>query len=242
MSVLNQNKAFAFIAVLLVLLFGALFVYVVQPLQEDRDAAAEQLARKKTELNALQQRAANEAKNESGVYVKLDQVRRQIPEEPYEELLLRDLRLLETTSGIQMKSLAFQTAEQPISSNKTENRTEIQSPRTGEEDVFRSVQSLASSPYAPYLYETTVATEFDGSYSRVRGLLEEAETMNRLWHVRNMTIKEKEPWKAVGIGHRDRAVTVKISFVAYSAPALLDFYKSPLEIDYRPPANQTMPF
>ncbi|XID92587.1 hypothetical protein ACF3MZ_29725 [Paenibacillaceae bacterium WGS1546] len=241
MSVLNQNKPFAFVAVFLVLLFGALFVYVVQPLREDRVAAEEQLSRKRTVLNALQQRAANEARNESGIYVKLDQVRRQIPEEPYEELLLRDLRLLETTSGIQMKSLAFQTAEQPISSNKTENRTDDQAEQTGESEI-RSFRSLASSSYAPYLYETTVATEFDGSYSRVRGLLEEAETMNRLWHVRNMTIKEKDPWKAVGIGHRDRAVTVKISFVVYSAPALLDFYKSPLEIDYRPPADQTMPF
>jgi len=235
MAILNQNKAFAFIAVLLVLVFAAAFVYIVQPIQKERDAAAEQLKAKKSELLIMQKKLEEETKVDPQMVVKLEQVRQRIPEAEYDELLLRDMRLMEVTSGIQLKSFLFQPAKPSATSAKSANSD--QGTKT------EKTTTLADSKYGPYLYETQVSTEFTGSYSKVYTLLREAETMNRLWHVQSLSLKPYENWDYIGINHKDRAVTAKVTFVVYHVPAMKTYFKNPLDIEHiEPKSKRNLPF
>ncbi|WP_167859309.1 type 4a pilus biogenesis protein PilO [Paenibacillus cymbidii] len=90
-------------AVLFVLLLAALYVYFIQPLNARANELERQLAAKKQEFAAYQAKSNPLAQRSDADVVKLEAMRKEVPEQAYTEAILRDLRRLEVVSGVQMK-------------------------------------------------------------------------------------------------------------------------------------------
>ncbi|MBO9609400.1 MAG: type 4a pilus biogenesis protein PilO [Paenibacillaceae bacterium] len=123
-------------AVLFVLLLAALYVYFIQPLNARANKLERQLAAKKLEYAAYQAKSNPLAQRSDADVVKLEAMRKEVPEQAYTEAILRDLRRLEVVSGVQMKmydivpgTAAVQGGAMPIKINTsfTGNYTQISS-------------------------------------------------------------------------------------------------------------------
>src|SRR5690606_33317245 len=218
MRVLQETKIAAFALVLILLLLGAAYIYLVQPALEEKESLSRQLEERRKVLSALEQRQA--PKEDPAAAVRLAQVRRQIPELPYPELLLRELRMLELVAGVQMNYYGIQPGERPLSAEE------------------RSVPDM----FGDAVYPVTVSVEFSGGYVQILWLLEEVETMERIWHVTAMTLRTEGTVGQVAVNVPNRQLRCQITFRTYYAPHLMQYFPQPLPIEHEESGNRTMPF
>jgi|GEM_PF-714601 len=251
MQLLQNTKITAFVIVLIVLLQVAAYVYYVRPVQEQRNELASQLDNRRQLLSALEQ--AEQPQNDPGYVVQLAQVRTEIPELPYPELLLRELRLLEAVGDVQMKYYNIQVGEQALANGQSTFPPFAQTGSSGANagasgsagtagGTLSAEQQQTLQQFGQTLYPVTITTEFEGGYIQIRRLLAEVETLNRIWHVTNLTLNESTSIEQVAINVPNRQLRCQITFRAYYAPTLQQIFKQPLPIWHEEPGKRTVPF
>lgn len=203
------DKRLFFILLLLLLIPVFIFVYAVRPAQEEASRLqAEQEYRHRMYLESAEWAAVNQADHSSREVV-LARIQRQIPERPYPDRILRDLRLLEVASGLQMKMYQI--------------NTEVQSAALPDE-------------LAPYAEVITITTAVEGTYQQIERMLEELETMNRLYTVDQVTLST-DAVSPIELGAEDKLITCLITLHAYYSSALQAAYPLPAETDYIVPSD-----
>lgn len=252
MQLLQNTKITAFVIVLIVLLQVAAYVYFVRPVQEERHELASQLDNRRQLLSALEQ--AEQPQNDPGYAVQLARVRTQVPELPYPEMLLRELRLLEAVGDVQMKYYNIQVGEQALANGQSGFPLFAETGSSGSGNAGASggagnaggtltaEQQQTLQQFGQSLYPVTISTEFEGGYIQIRRLLAEAETLNRIWHVAGFTLSESQPLERVAVNVPNRQLRCQITFRAYYAPALQQIFKQPLPIEHEEPGRRTVPF
>lgn len=251
MQLLQNTKIAAFVITLIVLLQAAAYVYLVRPAQEERSELASQLDNRRQLLSALEQ--VERPQNDPGYVVQLARVRAQIPELPYPELLLRELRLLEAVGDVQMKYYNIQVGEQALANGQSSFPLFARAGSSGAGagasgsagnagGTLTAEQRQTLQQFGQSLYPVTITTEFEGGYLQIRRLLAEAETLNRIWHVTSVTLSESQPLEQVAINVPNRQLRCQITFRAYFAPALQQIFKQPLPIEHEKPGRRTVPF
>ncbi|HEY8528342.1 MAG TPA: hypothetical protein VIL22_01520 [Paenibacillaceae bacterium] len=245
MRLLQETKIAAFAVVLILLLLGAAYVYLVQPAQEEKAALSRQLDERRKVLAALEGRET--PKEDPAAVVRLAQVRRQIPDLPYPELLLRELRMLELVADVKMRYYSIQIGGQALSAAQSGfsplKREAATSAASGEESGGLSAEERSTlEQFGDAVYPVTVSVEFSGGYVQIRRLLEEVETMERIWHVSAMTLNAEGQLEQVAVNVPNRQMRCQLTFRTYYAPLLQQFFPQPLPIGHEEPGNRNVPF
>ncbi len=214
MERLGISKTFLLIMLLLILCLVLLYVYLVAPKQEELAGLQDDLNAKMARIQQLETQVASLSQNSMGNLAVLQKVRAQIPEEPYVELWLRDLRKLETISGLKFDSYAYNL--------------------DGDLEVLqREVSSLVST--------IDFTTSVEGEYSQIYRLLEEIETEQRLMIIQNLNLEwPTEP--EIHRNQPDREMKASIALKTLYAPDLAHLFERPLPTDYEAPGGHKNPF
>ncbi|MNC27834.1 hypothetical protein D3C75_760230 [compost metagenome] len=151
----------------------------------------------------------------------LDQVRSSVPEAPYVEELIRDFRMLEVTSGLNMDNYNIQIT----------NTATAAAPKAGQAPA-----PAWSTLALPIKMTATVK----GEYPQIYRLLSELKTARRIIQVENINFTSQTSFP-VKLNAPKQEITSTISFVAYYAPGLSQFYKQAIPTEYTQPAGRTNP-
>ena len=226
----NLDKRWLFLTLLVLLIPILLFVYVARPAMEDSQAMAEKLEQQRRFYAEITDAAA--AKNAGNAVQEkaLAKLRSKVPELPYTDLILRDLRLMEVASGLHMNMYNIQPVLEFSSSGSA---TEV-------EGTQPAIDSLLPSELAVYVKPVKISTEVSGSYGQIRRMLEEIETMSRLYQVENVSFTTPTS-SIVTVGVEEKQITCSISLVAYYAPDLKAIFTEPIEKDYAKPGQRSNP-
>jgi len=100
---LRHKKGLYYISAVFLLLLAAAYVYLIQPLQVKVSSSERKLVNDEQQFTALQAKLTKTAEISDADRIKLDIVRRQVPEQPYAETIVRDLRRLEVVSHTQLQ-------------------------------------------------------------------------------------------------------------------------------------------
>lgn len=204
MAGLTRGKIAVVISVVVALLFVMLYVNFINPLQKERKQLSATLENKQAELQRLTERLAAVGQVTDKEKIQLAQVRHQIPEQPYPELLIRDIRMLEVISGLRVTNYMFLQGQ----------AAQV----TGENDIL--------SKAVPLQYTTNVT----GEYNQLYRFLEELQTGPRLMQVNSITFNS-EASVPVTV-HRDKQeLSANVTLTAYYVPDLKAWFKKPLPID-----------
>jgi len=235
MEVLRQSRLILFAIAVIVLLQAAAYVYLVRPLQEESAELTGELAARRKLLDSLE--GLGTARHVPGDAVRLAQVRAQIPELPYPELLLKELRLLEAAGDVQMQYYNIQVGEQALAAGEDGSFASAGADGALTAEQLRLLQELG-----PSLYPVDITVEFRGGYVQIRRLLAEAESMRRIWHVTGFTLSEAQPLDRVAIHAPNRQLRAQFTFRAYFAPALQQQFPQPLPVGERASGGRAVPF
>ncbi|WP_438448159.1 type 4a pilus biogenesis protein PilO [Gorillibacterium sp. sgz5001074] len=212
MSILSNRKNLLFISIVLLLIPVVLYLNFLSPVLKERDSQRSTLNQKKHELASLQQQMTQSREATPPEAVKLAQLRRAIPEEPNVEGLIRDMRMLETVSGVKFEvGYSFDTASAQSDPN---------APKTGQ-SADKSV--LLASPIQ-------INQTVKGDYKQIYRLLEEIQSTQRLIQVDKVTFNTTIS-PPVKLNAAKQELNSSLSMTAYYASGLKRYFKNPIPID-----------
>lgn len=228
MSLLSNIKFFIFVLVLILLIPVLLYIYLTLPVLNESKSLAVELDQKKQEYAELTKETEVEDADDPFDVIQLSQVRAQIPEQPYIDRMIRDLRRLEVVGGVETSTFDIEISEVPLHAQKD-----------GLPDT------LTISDHASALVnEVKLTAQVEGTYAQIQRVLEEVETMDRITHVERMMIRVRtdyEPSFHISINLADKILQSTITLVSYFAPGLEQFYDTPIEAEYDPPRKRSTP-
>lgn len=216
----SLSKVLLFVALLAILLPVLLYFLLVQPAIEKKSAQLAELERKQQQVEVLSQTLEARKAGSATDRASLGIVRRQIPEEPKPDSILRDLRLLEVTSGLQMEMYNILIEERDGSSSRTNTLPE-------------EVASL--------VVPVKIATQIKGSFDQVNRLLKELETMNRLYFLESATFSTAV-LPSVATNVKDKPIEGSLTFVTFYAPGLAEMMNTPIPADFLKLESRNNPF
>jgi hypothetical protein len=231
MGAFNSRRNLLFAAVVASLVLVMVYFNFVSPIREERVSKEKLLAQKQKELEVLKKRTEGAAALSAEEQVNLAKARNRVPEVPDLEGLLRDVRMLETVSKIQLASYNFEVGKQAEQVGQTQAQAQGQT-ANGESAAAAASQSLA----LPIKLNTTTK----GDYQQVHRFLEELQSTNRLMQIDKIAFAVKST-APVKLNATRREITVNLSMVSYFAPGLLKFYKTPVPVHYNKPEGKSNP-
>lgn len=107
MEGVNQKKILLYISFVFILLLLAVFMYLIRPNNTEIMNIEQSLKLKQDEYTALQNKLLMQDDISDMSLVQVEASRRQVPEQPYLESLVRNLRQLEVMSQLQLKQYSF---------------------------------------------------------------------------------------------------------------------------------------
>lgn len=214
MERLGVSKTFLLVVLLLILCLVLLYIYIVMPKQEELAGLQDELSSKLTRIQQLENQIASLSHYNKGNLALLQKVRTQIPEEAYVELWLRDLRKLETISGLKFESYAYNL-----------------------DGTFDSLDSDSGFMVSTIDYITSV----EGSYAQIHRLLEEIETEQRLMIIDNLNLEWPTELQ-IHRNQPDNGMEASIALKTFYAPDLAHLFERPLPMDYEAPGGHKNPF
>ncbi|MDF2937871.1 MAG: pilus assembly protein PilO [Paenibacillaceae bacterium] len=197
------------------------YVYAVKPINEELTEVQQGLHNKQKELKALQAKLDGNNSFGGKDRVVLDQVRGSVPEAPYVEELIRDFRMLEVVSGLKMDSYNILVTNTAAS---------------GAASAGQEKPEVWSTLALPIKMSTTVR----GSYPQVYRLLSELKTARRIIQVESIHFTAQTGYP-VKLNAPGKEISSTITFVAYYAPGLSQFYKQAVPTDAVKPAGRSNP-
>ncbi len=229
MGAFNSRRNLLFAAVVASLVLVMVYFNFVSPIREERVSKEKLLAQKQKELEVLKKRTEGAAALSAEEQVNLAKARNRVPEVPDLEGLLRDVRMLETVSKIQLASYNFEVGKQAEQVGQAQAQGQT---ANGESAAAAANQSLA----LPIKLNTTTK----GDYQQVHRFLEELQSTNRLMQIDKIAFAVKST-APVKLNATRREITVNLSMVSYFAPGLLKFYKTPVPVHYNKPEGKSNP-
>jgi hypothetical protein len=178
-----------------------LYVYLAKPALEDAQRAEHLLEQRRAEFSAGAEQAMRAGDGEPELIYRLSSMRTKVPEQPYPERILRDMELLETAAGVTVRWVQI--------------GLEADGSAAGELELLPGDIGIWFTP-------VRVTVAFAGRYGQVERLLDEIESMNRLYHVDQMTLTAVETGPVVTVHDADRLLECQFSFLTYYAPSLLE--------------------
>jgi Tfp pilus assembly protein PilO len=225
MGVFSSRRNQWFAALLTVLVLVLVYVNLISPARQERAAKEKLLAQRQAELEALKKRTAGAQALGAEEQVNLSRVRGQIPEVPDLEGLIRNVRMLETVSRMQLANYNFEIGSVPSQASSAK-------PGGSEAGSAAAGPTLA----VPIRLNTTAK----GDYEQIHRFLEEVQTSQRLIQVDKMTFAVKSA-PPVKLNAAKREMTFTVSLVSYYAPGMQKFFKTPLPVDYTKPEGKPNP-
>ena len=235
MEMLRQSKLTVWAVAIIMLLQAAVYLNVVRPLEEERGGLAAELGARRRLLESLE--GLGTPRPVPGDAVLLARVRSQIPERPYEDLLLEELRLLEAAADVQMRYYNIQVGEQALSFGEAGSDA-----YAGSGGALSGERPQLLKEFGESIHPVTITVEFSGGYVQIRRLLTEAETMRRIWHVAGFSLSEAQPLDAVAVHAPNRQLRAQITFRAYYAPALQQHFGEPPHAGHEASGGRAIPF
>ncbi|NHN29577.1 hypothetical protein [Paenibacillus agricola] len=233
MGVIRHKKMLCYVIVVFVLLLVAGYAYLIQPIGLRTLETERSLANKQKLAAALQSQMGKVAETPDSDRVKLEVVRRQIPEQPFMETIVRDLRRLEVVSGTQLKQYNIEVGTTGLVD------TSIQKTKAAVKD--KSAEDKTNEK--PHLNVTPIQieTSFIGTYNQIYQLFAEMESLDRLIQVDKMSFHLKQG-PLVQINAPGQLIICNLTLAAYYSPALQALLKKPNDIDYTNSSGRTNPF
>ncbi|MFC5531228.1 hypothetical protein [Cohnella yongneupensis] len=212
-----KGQIYAIIVFLLLLIVA--YIYLVQPLRKDIDDAKQELAGTNQEIDALEKAQETQAKLSGSDRIALDIARRAVPEAPYEDNVIRDMRRLEVVSGMNMKQYNI-SAGAPASA---------------------AADNDANSDAAASIVQTVkIETSFVGEYGQIDALFKELESLDRVYRVNKLSFNRTEG-KFVQLNATHELIVANVALEAYFSPTLVNL-QQPSRLDYSPADGKTTPF
>jgi hypothetical protein len=197
----GSGKKRLFLFALLFSIPALLYVYLAKPALEEAERAERLLDQRRAEFSAGAEQAMRAGDGEPELIYRLSFMRTRVPEKPYPERILRDMELLETAAGVTVRWVQIGLEADGSAAGELEHLP-------GDTGVW----------FTPVRVTVSLA----GRYGQVERLLDEIETMNRLYHVDQMTMTAAEPGPVVAVHDADRLLECQFSFLTYYAPSLLE--------------------
>lgn len=218
-STKSKWQWFLLLVIPLLLIVG--YVYAVKPVKEEQAEAQKELQSKRKELQTLQNKLEGNQSFGGKDRVLLDQLRAGVPEAPSVEELIRDFRMLESVSGLKMDSYNIQVSNAVAA---------------GSSNAGQPQQPAWSTLALPVKMTATVK----GGYPQMYRLLSELKTSKRIIHVESIQFSAPISYP-VKLNAPNPEISSTITFVAYYAPGLSQFYKQPIPTDYVKPEGKPGP-
>jgi len=219
MDSVGKGKLTLFFIVVTVLLSLLIYMYLSRPAMEEARRMAGQLADAQARLKELSELAGDANASAGREWFQYAAARNRTPERPYEDLILRDLRLLETASGLRLDAYHVEPSA---------------------ERLGVSGESVAPSENGLF-HAININANVSGTYGQLFRWLAEVETMNRLYHVEQLTFQS--PQKTfVTVGEREAPVAASLLMRTYYSPALQSVFAEPLERDHFPAGGRLQLF
>ncbi|HEX7057466.1 MAG TPA: GspMb/PilO family protein [Bacilli bacterium] len=232
MTLLSNKRNAIVVAIIFLLALVMVYVNFVQPARDQAAQKKRDLAAKTAMLQALTKQSAHKQEADPNNMLKLLQARARIPELPYEEELLRQLRMLEVVSGLQMSGYQLEIGNSPLANGSAKNAA------GGGSTADKAGQLSAKA--AALAVPIRISFSVSGDYDKLYRLLDETETANRLIQINQLTFNVQPP-KQVQIHASKQTIKAQLSLTAYFAPGLAQYFREPLPVDYTPPAKRMNP-
>lgn len=216
----KQGKGWVFLIALLILIPTLLYVYAARPALAEAERVEQLLEQRRAEFGRKTDEAVRAGDIRPLVAYQLAAVQADVPEKPYPDRILRDMELLQAAAGIKVHALQI---DMDVSG--------------GAADELRQMQGEAGTWFMPVRISMTV----EGTYGQMERMLEELETMNRLYHVDQMTVTaDPAPWVII---HNEQAwLSGQFIFLTYYAPALIKQGNDAGQWDHLPADERLHPF
>ncbi|MFD2672556.1 hypothetical protein [Marinicrinis sediminis] len=220
MGASNVRKLNLFLVILL-LLMVVLYIVYVMPVKSEQSDKQSELNRLTKQLSDLQAVNGSKDRMKEQEMSSLMKVRQQIPERAYPLTFYRDLALLETMLDMKLESYYYLDSGHLGS--------------TASEDA-------EINPLTQGLHMLRYTGKGDMNYDLLVQFLREAETMNRLYIVEKVEIKNE--WESpIRVNAVDKIFEAAITLKTFYAPELKDVFPQPIPEDYVPTQDvQQTPF
>jgi hypothetical protein len=235
MTEIRVKKMLIYLSVIFLLLLVVLYIYLVQPVRAKAIEMEQNLVTKRLEYKALQAKTGKIAVTPDLDWIKLEAVRRQVPEQPYVETIVRDLRRLEVVSRTQLKqyhievgTAAGKTETSKTETSKGETNTQV-SKTAAYEKLNENVLSIQ------------IETSFVGTYEQIYQLFADLESLDRLIQVDKLSFNLKQG-PLVQINAPGEPIISNLTLRAYYSPTLQALLKKTNDIDYTNSNGRTNPF
>lgn len=200
--------------VVVALLAAVVYVWWIMPLKERQAELAARLEQKRKEWQLLTDRPNASDQTAGKFRVELERVREAVPEEPYRDRLVQDLRMLESVTRLEFSDYNFQTVSTGSGSQS---------------DSRQNDQSAANSPAVPIQLKTSVK----GDWSQIQRLLEEIQTLRRLVRIDRIEL-QADAAPPVKLNADKRVYVCQLTLDAYYAPGLKTYFPDPMPIRVGP--------
>jgi Tfp pilus assembly protein PilO len=241
---LNQKNTFPLLILLFsILALAAAYFYVVSPMLSKKSAKAAESVQKHQELTALQQKLVTLKPTGPKELVQLSQVRRKIPETDQVESLVRDLRMLETTSHMQLSSYTLdipKVAAIIVPAAATPSQSDA-TPAPTTAPAASSGNATAVSPNVNALVQTIKFNQtVKGDYGQMIRFLEEIQTSERLMTIDKITFNMTTS-PPVKMNVEKKQIVCTLSMNAYFSPGLQQFFKNKAPIYFSQTQGRVYP-
>lgn len=217
----RHGKGWLFLGALLLLIPALLFMYLARPAMAEAKRVEQLLEQRRAGFGEKVDEVVRAGDDRPLVAYKLASVRADIPEKPYPDRILRDVELLQSASGITVQTIQ-------IDMDGT----------GGAADELRQLQGGTGTWFMPVRINLTL----EGTYGQIDRLMEELESMNRLYHVDQMTVTAGEQKPVVTVNDEHGLLNCQISFLTYYAPTLIEHGDDSGQFDYLPAEERLHPF
>jgi Tfp pilus assembly protein PilO len=194
----NQKaKLLTFITIVVLLLFIGSYYQFIKPLLTQREQTTDHLLSVEHEYKRM---ATTAVVVQEDPYIKLDQIRIEIPELPYEEQLIRTIRLAESKSGIQVSGIVPRVTRDSTMNIQGEN---------ADNDSLEGLANLIA-----------VTVSYSGTHDQTERFLQAIEQSDRLLQITTLNMKV--------VDQLDSMVSSEIEITSYYVPDMKPLYDQPM--------------
>lgn len=217
----SRGKGWIFFIALLLLIPALLFVYLAKPALTEANRVEQLLEQRRAEFGNKADEVVRTGDNRPQVAYKLAAVRADVPGKPYPDRILRDVELLQAAAGVTVQTVQIDLDV-----------------AGGAADELRQLSGGAGTWFMPVRINLTL----EGTYGQLDRLLEELETMNRLYHIDQLTVTDTSQDSMIIVHNDEALLNCQLSFLTYYAPALIEHGDDSGQWDYLPAEERLHPF
>lgn len=214
MNMAVNRKGALFLLLIVMLLLTLAYISFASSAKNELASREQELNQKSKELEALKKNAQGGPEKSDKSKLDISQLRAMIPEKPDFEGLLREFRVMENVSKMQMSSYNFDT-KSPVETSAA--------PKESAKDTS-APKAANNTSIVPLALPVQLTTSVKGTKSQVLTFLKEIETSKRIMAVTKISMKT-EASPPVKINAWTQEFTCSLTIITYYAPSLQPYLK-----------------